>query len=62
MNLIISGPQGSGKGTQAKLIVEKYKLTHLEMGGLLRQIIKEDSPLGQKIASITTVVSWFLTE
>lgn len=52
MNLIILGPQGSGKGTQAKLIVDKFGLVHLEMGGLLRRIAQENSPLGQKIASL----------
>jgi adenylate kinase len=36
LNLLLIGPQGSGKGTQAEKIVEQYKLTHLEMGALIR--------------------------
>ena len=36
MNLILIGPQGSGKGTQADLIVEKYHLKHIEAGELIR--------------------------
>ena len=39
MNLIILGPQGSGKGTQAKLIAEKFGLTHVSTGELLRKEI-----------------------
>lgn len=51
MILLIAGPQGSGKGTQAKLLTEKYGLIHLEAGNLLREKAKENSPLGVKIAS-----------
>jgi adenylate kinase len=42
MNIIILGPQGSGKGTQAKLIVDKFNLFYMEMGGYLRQLAKLD--------------------
>ncbi|MBK9568639.1 MAG: adenylate kinase [Chitinophagaceae bacterium] len=45
-NLILFGPPGSGKGTQSDKIVEKYGLVHLSTGNLLRQEIKEKSPLG----------------
>lgn len=51
MILIMAGPQGSGKGTQAKLLVEKFNLLHLEAGNLLREKAEENTPLGQKIAS-----------
>jgi adenylate kinase len=37
LNLIIFGPPGAGKGTQAALLAKKYKLTHLSSGDLLRQ-------------------------
>jgi len=47
LNLIIFGAPGSGKGTQSDLIVEKYKLTHLSTGDLLRKEIAEKSDLGQ---------------
>lgn len=36
MNLILIGPQGCGKGTQADKILEKFKLEHIEVGGLIR--------------------------
>lgn len=52
MNLILLGPQGSGKGTQAKLLAEKYNLEHLNMGEVLRQIAKSDNPLGKKIGEM----------
>ena len=47
MNLIILGPAGSGKGTQAKLLAEKFKLKHLSSGRLLRQAAQEDSEQGR---------------
>lgn len=49
MNLIILGPQGSGKGTQAKMLADKFGLEHVEMGKLLRDIAKQDNPLGKQI-------------
>ena len=52
MNLIILGPQGSGKGTQAKLIAEKYGLTHLSSGELLRIEAESGSKKGKIIAKL----------
>ena len=52
MNLIIFGPQGSGKGTQADKLAEKFKLSHLETGQIFRDIAREDSPLGKKIKTL----------
>lgn len=49
MNILIVGPPASGKGTQAEKLIEKFNLTHVEMGGLLRSISKEETPLGQKV-------------
>ncbi|MDD5489539.1 MAG: nucleoside monophosphate kinase [Candidatus Moranbacteria bacterium] len=49
MNIIILGPQGSGKGTQAKMLKEKFDLEYFEMGKILRDVAKEDSPLGKLI-------------
>ncbi|HPD44571.1 MAG TPA: nucleoside monophosphate kinase [Candidatus Woesebacteria bacterium] len=46
MNLFIIGPSGCGKSTQAKLIAEKYGLTHFSMGQLLRDEMAEQSVLG----------------
>lgn len=38
MNIILLGPQGSGKGTQAELLAKKFNLVHLEMGKVLRSV------------------------
>jgi len=52
LNLFIIGPSGCGKSTQAKLIAEKYNLTHLSMGQLLRDEIAAASELGLKAKAI----------
>ncbi len=46
LNLILFGPPGSGKGTQAQYLVEKYQLLHISTGDLLRSEIKASTPLG----------------
>jgi adenylate kinase len=51
MNLIVLGPQGSGKGTQAELLGEKLGLVHVEMGRILRSIAASNNPLAEKIRS-----------
>jgi len=48
LNLFIIGPSGCGKSTQAKLIAEKYGLTHLSTGQLLRDEIAAASEVGLK--------------
>jgi adenylate kinase len=45
-NLVLFGPPGCGKGTQSDKLVEKYGLVHLSTGNLLRQEIKDKTPLG----------------
>lgn len=50
LNLVIFGPPGSGKGTQSEKIIEKYKLTHLSTGDLLREEISSGSDLGKQIS------------
>lgn len=45
-NLVIFGPQGSGKGTQSEKLIEKYGLVHLSTGDLLRAEIANKTPLG----------------
>ena len=48
MRLILLGPPGAGKGTQAAGIVEKYKIPHISKGDIFRQNIKEGTELGKK--------------
>ena len=48
MNLILLGPPGAGKGTQATRIIEKYNVPHISTGDIFRENIKNNTPLGQK--------------
>ncbi|MCK5282462.1 MAG: adenylate kinase [Nanoarchaeota archaeon] len=48
MNLIFVGPPGVGKGTIAKMIVEKFKIVQISTGDLLRAAVKEGTGLGKK--------------
>ena len=52
MNLLIFGPQGCGKGTQADKLSEKYNLVHIETGQIFREIARENTPLGKKISDL----------
>ena len=52
MNLIIFGPPGAGKGTQADHIVNKFDLYQLSTGQVLRNEIKNKTLLGKEISSI----------
>ncbi len=48
MNLILLGPPGAGKGTQAARIIEKYNIPHISTGDIFRKNIKEGTKLGKK--------------
>ena len=48
MNLIIIGPPGSGKGTQGKLIAERYHIPQISTGDILREAVRNGSDLGLK--------------
>ncbi|MGN8914492.1 adenylate kinase [Anaerofustis butyriciformans] len=48
MKLILLGPPGAGKGTQASKIVDKYNLVHISTGDIFRKNLSENTPLGQK--------------
>lgn len=51
MNIILFGPPGAGKGTQAAKIQEKYDLPHLSTGNIFRAAIKNETPVGLKAKS-----------
>ena len=52
MNVLLLGPQGSGKGTQAKRISEEYGVPHIATGDMLRATIEADTPLGRTLKPI----------
>jgi adenylate kinase len=54
MRLILLGPPGSGKGTQAKLLCERKGLVHIGTGDILREAIRLKTPWGQKAAPYVT--------
>lgn len=48
MNILFFGPNGSGKGTQGTILKDKYKIAHIESGGIFRENIKGGTDLGKK--------------
>ncbi len=48
MNILIFGPNGSGKGTQGAIIQKKYGITHIETGAIFRDNIAKQTELGKK--------------
>lgn len=52
MRIIIFGPPGAGKGTQAKLISKEYDIPHLSTGEIFRSAIKNETKLGKEVKSI----------
>ncbi len=51
MNLILLGPPGAGKGTQAKLLTKIYDVPQVSTGDILRSAIKDQTPMGIKAKS-----------
>ena len=52
MNLLLLGPQGSGKGTQAKRIASEFGLAHIATGDILRRAMADGSELGRRVQPI----------
>ena len=52
LKLVILGKQGSGKGTQCELLVERYQVTHISTGDMLRAAVAAGTPLGQKAQAV----------
>lgn len=51
MNVVLFGPPGSGKGTQAKMLVEEYGIPHISTGDILRANVKNQTKLGLEAKS-----------
>jgi adenylate kinase len=52
MNLLVLGPQGSGKGTQAKRIAAEYDIPHISTGDMFREAIDTGTELGRRVEPI----------
>lgn len=52
MNVLLLGPQGSGKGTQAKLIAKTYGIPQVATGDMARELKELDTPLGHEVKEI----------
>ena len=51
LNIVLFGPPGAGKGTQAAKLVEKYGFHHLSTGEVIREEIRQGTPLGKSVKS-----------
>ena len=49
MNLLVLGPQGAGKGTQAQRIAAEFGIPHISTGDMFRAAIAGETPLGRQV-------------
>lgn len=52
VNLVLFGPPGAGKGTQAVRLARAWNIPHISTGAVLREAIKADNPLGREVKAI----------
>jgi len=62
LHLVIIGPSGGGKGTQAKLLAKEFSLLHLSSGNFLRQEMASGSKLGKEISLLLKEGKWVSDE
>jgi len=58
LELIILGPSGGGKGTQAELLAKKFGIKHISTGDLLRKEIEKKTNLGKEVEKIINAGNW----
>jgi adenylate kinase len=52
VNLVLIGPPGCGKGTQATRLAKRFAIPHISTGDILRQAVRDGSPLGQEVRAL----------
>lgn len=52
MNIVIFGPQGSGKGTQAKMLADRYGIPHISTGDIFREAAKRKDKMGLEVKKV----------
>lgn len=52
MNILLLGPQGSGKGTQAKRLASAYGIAHIATGDMIREMKELDTPAGRELREV----------
>ena len=60
MRVILLGPPGAGKGTQAKMLKEKFQIPQISTGDILRQAVKDNTELGAQAKTVWMRGSWYL--
>ena len=56
LNLVMLGPPGAGKGTQARQLRRKWNIPHISTGAMLREAVQAGTPLGREVAVKTLPV------
>ena len=52
LNLVMLGPPGAGKGTQARQLRRKWDIPHISTGAMLREAVAAGTPLGREVAIV----------
>ena len=52
LNLVMLGPPGAGKGTQARQLRRKWNIPHISTGAMLREAVQAGTPLGREVGAI----------
>lgn len=58
MRLILVGPPGAGKGTQAARLISTFKIPHISSGDMLRAAVKEGTAMGVQADTFMKTGSW----